>query len=222
MDFRRAGVTQLVECDLAKVDVAGSNPVSRSKSFPPAAMIRRILSLSGCFLVALAGALAQAQPALPAEGPHFLSGDRLERPANYREWIWLSSGVGMSYLPAAQASADPAFDNVFVTPAAYRAFLQTGKWPDQTMFVLEVRASQSKGSINQSGHFQGALMGIEAEVKDERRFPGKWAFFGFQGGADSAAAFPKSERCYSCHAQNGAVDNTFVQFYPTLLEIAKQ
>src|SRR6201990_1211968 len=26
----RAGVTQLVECDLAKVDVAGSNPVSRS------------------------------------------------------------------------------------------------------------------------------------------------------------------------------------------------
>src|SRR5579863_5999694 len=30
--FRKnAGVTQLVECDLAKVDVAGSNPVSRSK-----------------------------------------------------------------------------------------------------------------------------------------------------------------------------------------------
>ena len=30
-----AGVTQLVECDLAKVDVAGSNPVSRS--IPPRA-----------------------------------------------------------------------------------------------------------------------------------------------------------------------------------------
>ena len=29
---KRAGVTQLVECDLAKVDVAGSNPVSRSKN----------------------------------------------------------------------------------------------------------------------------------------------------------------------------------------------
>ena len=27
---RNAGVTQLVECNLAKVDVAGSNPVSRS------------------------------------------------------------------------------------------------------------------------------------------------------------------------------------------------
>ena len=30
----RAGVTQLVECDLAKVDVAGSNPVSRSINRP--------------------------------------------------------------------------------------------------------------------------------------------------------------------------------------------
>ncbi len=28
--FEIAGVTQLVECNLAKVDVAGSNPVSRS------------------------------------------------------------------------------------------------------------------------------------------------------------------------------------------------
>jgi hypothetical protein len=33
MEFQ-AGVTQLVECDLAKVDVAGSNPVSRSTPLP--------------------------------------------------------------------------------------------------------------------------------------------------------------------------------------------
>jgi hypothetical protein len=32
-EFPSAGVTQLVECDLAKVDVAGSNPVSRSIFF---------------------------------------------------------------------------------------------------------------------------------------------------------------------------------------------
>ena len=32
---KRAGVTQLVECDLAKVDVAGSNPVSRSSQILP-------------------------------------------------------------------------------------------------------------------------------------------------------------------------------------------
>jgi hypothetical protein len=184
-------------------------------------MIQRLTKFVCCASLALRWAGSQAPPAPPVAGPHFLSDGRLERPADYREWVWLSSGLGMSY-SSAQTEANPMFDNVFVAPAAYRAFLQTGQWPDQTMFVLEVRASQNKGSINQGGHYQGSLMAIEAEVKDERRFPGKWAFFGFRTGADPAAAFPKSESCYSCHAQNGAVDNTFVQFYPTLLEVAKQ
>ncbi len=90
------------------------------------------------------------------------------------------------------------------------------------MFVLETRASASKGSINQSGHFQTTLTGMEVEVKDESRFPGKWAFFDLSGSANSASAIPRSAACYSCHAQHGAVDNTFVQFYPTLLQVAKQ
>jgi hypothetical protein len=130
----------------------------------------------------------------------------------------------MSYTPRASqtASEDPQFDNVFVTRAAYRSFLEKGTWPDKTMFVLETRASASKGSINQSGHFQTALTGMEVEVKDESRFPGKWAFFDFSGSAESATAIPRSVACYSCHAKNGAVDNTFVQFYPTLLQVAKQ
>jgi hypothetical protein len=34
--------------------------------------------------------------------------------------------------------------------------------------------------------------------------------------------FPTSATCYTCHPTKGAVDNTFVQFYPTLLPIAKQ
>ena len=40
--YLQAGVTQLVECNLAKVDVAGSNPVSRSSllSLPPTAYNR--------------------------------------------------------------------------------------------------------------------------------------------------------------------------------------
>ena len=28
--------------------------------------------------------------------------------------------------------------------------------------------------------------------------------------------------CYSCHEQHGAVDTTFVQFYPTLIKLAEQ
>jgi len=171
--------------------------------------------------VLLASFALFAAAAPPA--PQFTKDNELVRPADYREWVFLSSGLGMAYGPAAHESADPPFDNVFVHPAAYHAFLESGKWPDKTIFVLEVRASKDHGSINKAGHFQGELIAIEAEVKDESRFPDKWAFFGFGGGKelrDTAKAFPSSA-CHSCHSQNGAVENTFVQFYPTLLQVAE-
>jgi hypothetical protein len=127
----------------------------------------------------------------------------------------------MSYGPTAAANrSTPLFDNVFVRPEAYRSFVETGKWPDKTMFVLELRRSSSEGSINKGGHFQGEVSAVEVEVKDESRFPDKWAFFGFNGSATTAKQFARNA-CFACHSTNGAVDNTFVQFYPTLIEIAK-
>ena len=152
---------------------------------------------------------------------HFASGSRLLWPEGYRQWVWLSSGLGMSYSPQAMGM-EPQFDNVFVDPASYQYFVQNGRWPDGTRLVLEERDALSHGSINKSGHFQGTLRGVEVEVKDAARFRGKWAFFSFGLSTKPTEALPTSAQCYSCHAQNGAVDNTFVQFYPTLAEIAKQ
>jgi hypothetical protein len=111
------------------------------------------------------------------------------------------------------------FDNVFVIPKAYRAFVESGRWPDKTMLILEVRRSIGKGSINNGGHDQSEVMALEAAVKDEERLPQKWAYFGF-GRVDKAAPLPASSACNSCHSQSAAVENTFVQFYPTLLEVA--
>jgi len=158
-----------------------------------------------------------------AEAPQFTRDNKLIRPADYREWIYLTSGLGMSYGPNAGESATPPFDNVFVKPSSYRAFLQTGKWPDRTIFILEIRSSTGHGSINRAGHFQTDLVEVEAAVKDEARFPEKWAYFSLGGMGTlrpSGKAFPK-EQCYSCHSKNAAVENTFVQFYPTLLEVAE-
>jgi hypothetical protein len=87
--------------------------------------------------------------------------------------------------------------------------------------VLETRGAESKGSINKSGHFQnGGIMGMEVHVKDESRFPGKWAFFDVAS-ESKATLFPQTAACYTCHQQHAALDTTFVQFYPTLLPIAK-
>jgi hypothetical protein len=163
-----------------------------------------------------------AQQAAPDE-PRFTSAGQLIRPENYREWIYLSSGLGMTYGPADTAAAPSSerFDNVFVTRQAYQAFLQSGAWPDKTMFALEVRNSATKGSINNGGHYQEGSTGLEIHLKDAARFPAKWAFFEFGGSQQTAKPFPANSSCQTCHARNGAVDQTFVQFYPTLIPVAK-
>ncbi len=65
-------------------------------------------------------------------------------------------------------------------------------------------------------------MDIEVHVKDEARFPGKWAFFAFDSPTAKGTLIPQGAPCYTCHAAHAAVDTTFVQFYPTLLPIAQK
>ncbi|MGA8025161.1 MAG: cytochrome P460 family protein, partial [Candidatus Acidiferrales bacterium] len=153
----------------------------------------------------VAGSLTclMAQPRYTADG-------QLTLPGDYREWVFLSSGLGMTYQPpdAQSGQRAPAFTNVFVNPAAYRSFVSTGKWPDKTMLVLEVRASSSQGSINRAGSYQSDVLGVEGEVKDSAKFPGNgWVFFGF-GKSSTGKMLARSADCYNCHLEHGAVDNT--------------
>jgi hypothetical protein len=166
-------------------------------------------------------ALLKSAPAPSGTGPEYTSDGQMKLPENYRQWTYLTTGFDMSYSANAMQMDHHMFDNVFAEPDAYRAFQETGTWPDKTMLVLEVRKAEGKGSINQRGNFQGTeVMGLEVHVKDEARFPGKWAFFGFDG-TKSAKMTPTGAACYSCHSEHAAVDTTFVQFYPTLLPIAQ-
>lgn len=164
-----------------------------------------------------------AGAASSSDAPAYTASGDLLPPANYREWIYLTSGIDMSYSPKPEMRDHSMFDNVFVNPAAYRSFLATGTWPDKTILVLEVREARSKGSINQTGHFQGTdLMDFEVHVRDEARFPGKWAFFSFDSPRGNGTPIPQGAPCYTCHSAHAAVDTTFVQFYPTLLPVAKR
>jgi hypothetical protein len=150
------------------------------------------------------------------------SGDLL-RPEGYRRWVYVSSGFGMSYNPAAGGNDAPAFTNVFVAPETYDFFQASGKWPDKTIFVLEIYGSTSRGSINQKGSYQESLVGLDVEVKDESRFPDKWAYFNFNKSAKTASVtLPSKNACWRCHDQNAAVEHSFVQFYPELLKVARE
>jgi hypothetical protein len=153
-------------------------------------------------------------------GPQFTSDGKLVRPEGYRKWVYVSSGYGMSYSQSPDGMQ--MFTNVFVTPAAYDFFAANGKWPDKTMFVLEVYGSTSRGSINKHGSYQTELSGLDVEVKDEARFADKWAYFNFDGASKAASAdTPSKNDCWKCHEQNAAVEHSFVQFYPELLRIAR-
>jgi cytochrome c553 len=63
-------------------------------------------------------------------------------------------------------------------------------------------------------------MGFEFHVKDASH--GGWQFYFIPKDKPSAKAFPATAACFTCHAQNGAADTTFVQYYPTLIEAAKK
>ena len=159
-----------------------------------------------------------AAPDEKSPKPQYDAKGNLLRPADYRDWEFLSAGYGMNYSRA--PNNHDLFTTVFVQRWAYEEFLKIGKWPEQSMFVIDERDAQSKGSINKKGHFQTDLTGLAVEVKDSARNPRKWAYYGFEPNAKSAETMPK-DICWSCHEQHAAVEHTFVQFYPTLKPVAK-
>jgi len=151
--------------------------------------------------------------------PQYNQKRELLRPADYREWMFLSAGYGMNYTPGPEGHE--LFTNVFVQRWAYDAFAKSGKWPEQSMFVIDERDASSRGSINQKGHYQTDLAGLAVEVKDSKHNPDPWTYYTFPAEGKTAVPMPKTD-CWSCHDAHAAVEHTFVQFYPTLKVIAQQ
>ncbi len=170
-------------------------------------------------LVTCLALLAAVTEEEKAPKPQYDQKGELIRPAEYREWMFLSAGYGMNYSPA--PGSHEMFTNVFVQRWAYNEFLNSGKWPEKCMFVIDERDSASRSSINRKGHYQTDLMGLVVEVKDSARNPDKWAYYAFGSDGKTAKAMPK-DACWSCHDDHAAVEHTFVQFYPTLKPVAKK
>lgn len=177
-----------------------------------------VLILGG---IAMLFRTAAQTPAAAENAPQYTKDGKLIAPRNFREWVFLSSGLGMTYSKSAP-DGQPMFTNVFVAPEAYRAFLQTGQWPDKTVLVMDMYYSGTEGSINKGGHYQLKSMGMfEAHVKDTSRPGDTWKFYGFDDNDSAAAPRENGNPCTTCHTRNGGVEDTFVQFYPTLLPVAR-
>src|SRR5690349_15481690 len=122
-------------------------------------MSLRMSRVLGCILLcAVTLAVVGSRTRATAEGenastnvPKYTADGKLVLPPAYREWVYLSSGLGMNYGPgAAGAAGPPNFTNVFVNPESYREFMKTGKWPDKTMFALEIYSSATHRNPNRN------------------------------------------------------------------------
>jgi len=145
------------------------------KTFNAAVFV--LVGLAGVACISVSGisapARAQSQPQAT-----------MALPKDFRQWVFLTSGYSMSYDANAGAEASPRFENVFVNPSAYQAYLRSGTWPDKTVLVLESRNSDSKLSINRNGRVQTTPAGISVHVKDAAW--GGWAFYAFKDRAELA------------------------------------
>lgn len=179
-------------------------------------MSTKISYATTLLLLALVPGLTTPTP-ISADAPSYTTDGNLVAPTHYREWIYLTTGLDMSYTASSAPPDHHMFDNVFVNPTSYRSFVETGTWPDKTTLVLEVRGADSPVSINKRGHTQSAeIMGNEIHVKDH----GEWKFYDLTPGSQVATLIKRPASCYTCHETHAAVDTTFVQFYPTLLPLA--
>lgn len=175
--------------------------------------------LSCAFALLMSAAFVSANAKGNEPMPQYNQKGELVRPADYRAWMFLSAGYGMSYSPG--PGGHELFTNVFVQRWAYDAFAKSGKWPEHSMFVIDERDAESRSSINQKGHYQTDLAGLAVEVKDSKRNADGWAYYTFPADGQSSDSMPKAT-CFSCHDAHAAVEHTFVQFYPTLKTIAQQ
>lgn len=149
----------------------------------------------------------------------FNEAGELMRPTGYRQWIYVGTPVTPNDMNDGKA-AFPEFHNVYIDPASYEEYSKSGKFRDGTILVKELVSVGSKKASSGNGYFMGEFIGLEATVKNSKRFkdePGNWAYFSFTNpkGAKTAKAFPASA-CNACHEGTAAEDWVFTQFYPVL------
>lgn len=161
---------------------------------------------------------APAMKPLPKAAAYTKDG-ALIRPADHHEWIFVGAPVTPNDMNNGKA-AFPEFHNVYIDPAGFAAYKQTGKFPNGTVILKELVSVGGKSLDSGNGYFQGEFISLEAMVKDAVRFqdePGGWAFFRFGEAPNyqSAGSRMKTTDCNTCHA-NANEDYVFTSTYPVL------
>ncbi len=158
----------------------------------------------------------------------FTADGKLILPKGFRKWVFVGAPLTPNALNGGEANF-PEFHHVYVEEQNLDVYLKTGSFPEGTVFIKELTRvlnptfpDGSRTEPSGRGYFNGELNGIDATVKDSKRFAktNGWGFFTFGHHpipyAQTASESPISE-CAWCHIANvSKTDMTWVQFYPIL------
>lgn len=170
------------------------------------------------------GAADNAQPSSSESGTQAVARYDAEgaliQPEGYREWVYVGAPLTPNDLNGGKA-AFPEFHNVYVDPASWAEYKKTGEFPDGTVVVKELVSVGSKTASSGKGYFMGEFIGLEAAVRDSRRYPKEangWAYFSF------GHSYPLEKKvkaqahasCAQCHLTAPGGSMVFSQYYPVL------
>lgn len=162
--------------------------------------------------------------------PQWTDSGELLQPTGFRQWVYLGSPLTPNALNDG-AAGFPEYHNVYVQPSAFKAYRETGKWPEGTIMLKELQLVDKQGGdepdgsryeVSGRGYFPGPVNGIDIAVKDSSRFGDtkNWGYFNFGHHAPpyakTAMAAPK-EACAQCHIDNAGEDMVFDKFYKPIL-----
>ena len=163
---------------------------------------------------------AAQPPSGPAAAVEFTPDGRLKKPDGYRNWVYVGAVVTPNDLNDGEA-AFPEFHSVYMDPESFAHYKKTGEFRDGTVMIKELIGVGAKEAASGKGYFMGDFRGLEATIKDSKRFkdePGSWAYFSFghKYPLKAEAAKNAASACNKCHQDNAKTDWVFSQYYPVL------
>src|SRR5215471_3818090 len=117
----------------------------------------------------------------------FDSDGKLKLPTGFRSWVFVGAPLTPNALNNAKAGF-PEYHHVYVEKKNVDAYLETGSFPEGTLFVKELTRvlnptfpDGSRKEPSGRGYFNGEYNGIDVSVKDSKRFAktNNWGFFTF-------------------------------------------
>ena len=185
-------------------------------------------ALTAAGLLAAAGGPRPASAQMAAtQGATIAADNSTSIPEGFREWVFLGAPLTPNGLNGG-AAGFPEFHHVYIQPAAYAEYLETGVFPEGTTIVKELVLTKpgdypdgSRDEASGRGYFAAGFAGIDMMVKDSKRFAetNGWGFFNFGHHAPpyaERAAAAANEECAFCHTANATHDMVFTTFYPIL------